>query len=990
MPIFTFSHPLYLLLGPPLLYGVLWVARHSLAGLQQWRRTWAIGLRCALVLLSVAALAGPSIRMPSDQLAVMFVLDISDSMPEGSRRQAMEWINRASRRAGPRDQAGLVVFGSDAYVEREAKRGLRVQQIHTVTSRDYSSLASAVRLAQAALPVGAQQRVVLISDGNENIGRVVDEALAAASSSIQIDVVPVNYSYEREAFIDKTILPTEVKVGEPFEVRLVLRSTTRSGGILRLMRQGELIAQQRVDLQPGANVVTFRQTLTRPRFYTYEAVLDADSDTLVENNRGLGFVLVRGKPRVLIVEGDAEDGRFLLQALADQSIDVDLVEPSGLPSTLAEFQSYDSIVLSNVLASDLGEETMKVIRSSVRDLGIGLIMIGGQFSFAPGGYKGTPIEEALPVSTEVRKQKVMPVGALAMVLHTCEFADGNRWARETAASMIDVLGERDKVGVLLYDVGERWGIPMVQAQNKAAIKAQLYTLEPGDMPDFHSMVQLAYDGLRTRAADAAVKHIVVISDGDPSPPSAALLQKLRAASITMSTVSVFPHGGGLTTLQEMARRTGGEYYDVKQASEIPRIFLKEAQRVMKPAIIEETFTPRFLPDSPVLSGIRSVPPLLGYVATSPKPGAAVEIAMATPRDDPLLATWRYGIGKAAAFTSDAKNRWAAPWVASGATYRKFWAQLVRWSIRGVSKANLDTAIEIEQRRGRVTVDVVDARGEYVNGLELHGSVAAQEGSPVLRMAQVAPGRYEGEFEAPGKGQYIVALRYQDDKGRPRVYTVGASVPYSPEYRDLNQNSAVLTAVAERTGGALRTSLTDEPPDADLAAIWRHDQRTHQAPRELWPYLLTLAALLVPVDIGIRRLIVTRADLRQMFAALAERLGLRRTVRPAGQAAAMKRLFSAKKAAARLRGEGAEEDETPGEAAEAPSRPAAPQPPPEGGRVVWGRVPEGFNPVSSVPPDPAPAEPPPARPAPPPEPASGDEGGSTSRLLKAKRRARGDD
>lgn len=996
MPLLSFTHPLYLLLLPPALYGVVWVAKRSLAGLQGWRRNCAMGLRIAIVTLAVFALAGPVMRLPSRQLAVMFVLDISDSMPPETRQRALEWINSAARLADETEAAGLIVFGSDAYIEREARRGLKVQRIHSIPSRDYSGLAGAMRLAMAALPSGAQQRVVLISDGNENIGRAVEEAVGAAASGVQVDVVPVEFNYPNEAFVDKMVIPTEVKVGEPFEIRMVLRSTYSGGGTLRLTRQGELIAQQKVNLLPGPNVVTFRQSLDKPRFYSYEAILDVDGDQLAQNNRGLGFVLVRGKPRVLLVESDPADARFLLGALADQQIAVEVVSPRELPASLAEFQSYDSIVLSNVSAYELGLETMKAIRSSVRDLGLGLVMIGGENSFAPGGYRGTPIEEALPVEMDVRKQKVMPVGAVAMILHTCEFPDGNRWARETAASVIDVLGERDKVGVLVYDIGERWGIPIVPAANKAVIKAQLYSLDPGDMPDFHRMMQMAKDGLVTQAREAAVKHIIIISDGDPSKPSPQLMQQVRASKITVSTLSVFPHGGGLTTLQEIARDTGGEYYSVSRPEEIPRIFLKEAQRVMKPAIIEETFTPSMLPGSEILTGITATPPLLGYIACTPKEASSVEVAMATPRDDPLLVTWRYGVGKSVAFTSDAKNRWAAPWIASGGVYKRFWAQLIRWSIRSTARANMDTQIEIEQRKGKVTVDVVDAAGNYVNGLDLLGSVAGEAVSPALHMAQTAPGRYEGEFDAPEKGQYIVALRYQDEKGISRVHTVGTAVPYSPEYRDLRANTPVLTAVAERTGGRTYPPLSEETRSEDLTPVWRHDRNTRQAPTDLWPFLLLAAALLAPIDVGIRRLVLTRADWDAAMATAGERMGLRRVRQPVEQAAAMSRLFKAKAAAAVKLGQTPAPDaETAESTAPAAAATEAPrQPEPAAGRpadVVWHRPVEGVAPAApsaeSTPPPPA-ARPEPAAPGE--SQAKEDDEGSTGRLLRAKRRARKDD
>lgn len=982
MPLPALSHPWYLLLLPPLAGWVWYVCRHSLADLEGARRRWAMGLRLAIVIFAVLGLAGLQVRLPARRLAVLFVLDMSDSIPPDRKRWAIDMVNQAARRMGPRDAAGLVVFGGDAYLEKEADRALAVRQIHSDVPREYSNIAGALRLALAAMPQDAQKRVVLISDGNENLGDALEEATASNSEQVGIDIVPVQYEYPHEVLLEKLISPSEAKVGEPFEVRLIVRATEAGPGVVRLLRNGELIARQQVRLQVGPNAVTFRQMLEEARFHTYEAYVDTPRDRLPDNNRGLGFVLVKGKPRVLLVDNSPEDARYLAQALSGQKLQVDLRTPGRLPATLAEFQSYDSIILSNVGAYQLTPDQMKAIRSSVRDLGTGLVMVGGENSFGPGAYRGTPIEEALPVSMEVRKQKVMPVGAVAMVLHTCEFPDGNRWARETAAAVIDVLGERDKVGVLIYGMGEQWGIRMQPASGKEKLKAALYDLDPGDMPDFHRIVEMARYGLNQDAREASVKHIIVISDGDPSPPSPELMGRVRRDKITMSTVSVFPHGGGTGTLENMAADGKGQFYNVTTPDEIPRIFLKEAQRVLKPALIEETFTPKMLPGSELLQGIERVPPLMGYVSTTPKEAPGVEIALASHRDDPILVSWRYGLGRAVAFTSDARNRWAAAWLAGGSLFPRFWAQTIRSTVRSTARAALDTTVEIEQRKGRVTVDVIDDKGAFINRLNIEGSVAGEKVSPTLNVEQTGPGRYEGEFEAPERGQYMVALSYRDAGGVPRVHTVGAAVPYSPEYRDLEANTAVLTGLAERTGGVVHSPVAEKPHAESLDRFWRRDRRSHQAPQDLWPLLFALALLLLPIDIGVRRLNLSPSDWQEVGLLVRERtLGRfgararRRGERDEGTG----RLLGAKaRASRRIAGEAPPEPpSTPRPAQPAKESPAAEAPSRPG--VVWHR------PVEGVQPEPPPQVQPPlptAAPPPPPPPGS-----STGRLLDAKRRSR---
>jgi len=989
LPRIGFTHPTYLLLLLAWLPAILWWHRRSLAGLAPHRARLALVLRLILGLLLVFALAGMQVTRPARKLAVLFVLDRSNSIPEELRQASLQFVNQAAERMGRDDLAGLVVFGADPHLEVEASPALRLGQIHSLPGRDFTDIAAAIRLALAAFPDDAQKRIVLITDGNENLGAALQEAQTARAAGAQIDVVPIRYRYPNEILVEKLIAPAEAKVGEPFEVRAIVSSTAAGAATLRLFRDGQQIATRRIAVRPGKNLVRFEQSLTRSVPHTFEVTLEGEPDQLRQNNRALALTLIRGRPRVLLVASEAADARFLASALRTQKIDVEVREPGQLPRSLAEFQAFDTIILSDVSADRLTPAQMRMIQNNVRDTGAGLIMVGGVNSFGPGAWRGTPVEEALPVSMEVRKQRVMPTGAIAMVLHTCEFPDGNRWARQTAALVIDALGPDDEVGVLLFGsfAREEWGIELQRARDKEFLKSRLFQLNPGDMPHFQRILEMARDGLRR--SRAAVKHILIISDADPQPPSDALIEELRRLRISISTVTVFPHSMemGVATMVRMAERTGGRHYLVQAPEEIPAIFLKEAQRVLKSAIVEEPFTPRVLPDAPLLRGLSPPPPLRGYVAVSPKEAPGVEVLMASHKDDPVLVTWRYGLGKAIAFTSDATNRWAAPWIAEwGAQFNQFWAQLVRWSLRSTARANFDTAVEIHERRGRVILEALDARGRFLNFLDLRGTVTSERQSTSLRMEQTAPGRYEGTFEALDTGQYLITLSYADPAVGQRIHTIGAAVPYSPEYAEIEANEPLLTGLPEVTGGQLHPALTEPGGrEATYRRLFRHDRRSHSAPVDVWPVLVLAATWLLLVDIAVRRVLVTPGEViawcGEWLAPRLERWGLRR--RQEGRIApeALRRLRHAKWRARRRIG-----DEPPPPAAEspapAPPPPTAAEPPPQP-TVVWNRPVPGLSDRSDATPTP-PASPP--QPSPGEAPAAAREE-TTARLLRAKQRAR---
>jgi hypothetical protein len=227
----------------------------------------------------------------SRKLAVLFVLDRSDSVPPEQQAAALRFINQASEQMSANDSAGVVVFGSDALVEYLPRYGLKLGEITSVHARDYTDIGAALRLALAAMPADAQKRIVLVSDGNENLGDAVEEAIGAASAGVQVDAVPITYRYDREVLIERLDLPSEVKEGEPFE-----------------LRNDALVRERAVGVLAGKTPLTVTERITEPGLHRYEAAIEASPDTLAENNRALGYTRVQGMPTVLIVEGDPRPG----------------------------------------------------------------------------------------------------------------------------------------------------------------------------------------------------------------------------------------------------------------------------------------------------------------------------------------------------------------------------------------------------------------------------------------------------------------------------------------------------------------------------------------------------------------------------------------------------------------------------------------------------------------------------------------------------------
>ena len=465
------------------------------------------------------------------------------------------------------------------------------------------------------------------------------------------------------------------------------------------------------------------------------------------------------------------------------------------------------------------------------------------------------------MSFEIKHKRVIPRGALVLIMHSCEIPRGNYWGKEMAKKSVDTISSQDYLGVLAYTYspgGENWEVPLDLNTNKAAVKSKIDRMQIGDMPDFGTTMQMAFKELTSgRGKDAAQKHVIILSDGDAQAPRRGLLADYARKKITVSTIGI-GWGGHVVqqTMADIARRTGGKYYAARNPRQLPQIFSKESKVVRRPLIVDDSFTPQVLQaHSDLLAGIdvfqEDLLPLGGMVLTSPKQSPNVIIPLVRSTDDgedPVLAHWQYELGKTVVFASGYWPVWGEAWT-GWPKFAKFWAQIVRWTMRQEAPANFDTYTRIEGNRGRIVIDALDRDASYLNYLQMRTNIVGPQGERIpARFAQIAPGKYQAEFEADKAGNYLANVQISDRGKRLGMVRTGVSVPFSPEYRDLVSNEALLRQVVEVTGGRW---LEAGPLEDNVFA---HDLPPTKAKRPAWEWVL--AWLLLPVfllDVAVRRL-----------------------------------------------------------------------------------------------------------------------------------------
>ena len=923
---FTTPAALLLLLALPLVAWLVWpTGRRRPAGRPRPRSGWlGLALRLLILALLILSLAGAQLVRAVDDLAVVFLVDASDSMSRESAAAAEAFVRDALANSGPDDRAAIILFGANALVEQPLRTFDGPDDLPPFASqprRLNTDLAEALRLSLALLPADAARRVVVLSDGAATTGDTAEAARLAAAGGVSIDTVYLpRPAALHEVILRDVVAPARVGQGETFRLEIAAESTTATPAVLRVLGDGAVVYEETVQLQPGANNFVVRLAAAAPAFARYRVQLAPPpaADTFLQNNELAAFTEITGQPRALIVAAAAEDAPDeagqLAAALAASGLTVETTTPQALSPSLDDLVDYAGIFLVNVNARDLAPRKMLALQAYVRDLGGGLTAIGGPDSFGMGGYFGTPLEETLPVDMQIHDEQRFPSVSLVLVIDrsgSMTAEEGGvmkiQLAAEGAVRALELLNPGDELTLIPVDEAADDIIGPVTTADRDTAIAQMRRLGAGGGGIF------VRTGLEAAAAALAnstneVRHIVVLADGADAEEQEGvpeLIGELTAQGITVSMVSI-GRGPDTPWLQQMAELGNGRFHLTDEAANLPQIFTQETAAIQRSYLVEERFFPDQVSTSPILAGIRETPPLYGYVATSPK--ATAQLVLQTQQSDPLLAQWQYGLGRALAWTSDATGRWASDWVRWGG-FATFWNQAARWTFGNRAAGGLAAGVRLDGERARLTVDAQDAGGAFLNDLTLAANVVSPSGeTQTVPLSPVAPGRYEGVFTPATEGAYFIGVGTTDaaPAGDSLQTTAGWVLGYSPEYTALDSNPALLNALSGETGGRVLSAAGEGGPGA--AAVFDHDLAAAPARQAIWPWLTLAAALLLPLDVAARRLTLTRRDWQRGWQRIRDyELGIRNRPKAAPEperAQGMAELLQAKQRASRPTAAGA--------------------------------------------------------------------------------------
>ncbi|MBS3735169.1 MAG: VWA domain-containing protein [Phycisphaerae bacterium] len=748
-------------------------------------RAAAFALRCAGIVLVMLAMCRPFMRRQTSDAHIVFLLDVSESVDLQAARDALDRIRRHTEALDDGNSWSLLAVGAGrravapnalaAEMERWSKG------IADDAFRSASRLCEALGGARLGVPSGKAARVVLYSDGRPTDGALSESVAALRGEGIDIRAVPLaGLAVPEASVVSVDPSATTAHMGQRVRLDVTVSSNRDMPAVLRLVHRGVVEREIPVELRADReNVFRCDAPMSTAGANLWQVEVVAEKDHFPVNNAAGCTINVKGRARVLAVHRKPRRLRDLKRALSKQHIELEVRGEHGLPRSLPGLLQFDAIILADVPATTLTTRQMLAVQSYVTDFGGGLVMLGSENSFGLGGYYKTPIEEVLPIVSRYEKEKQRPSLAMVLVIDKSGSMSGVpiQLARQAARAAVELLSPRDQIAVIAFDGQPLVVCEMTPATDAGSVQAAIDRIGSGGGTNMYPAMRQGNEMLRT--ANARIRHMIVLSDGQSMPgPFQQLAGQMADESMTVSTVALGA-GADRGLMQAIARIGRGRYYETLDAATVPRIFTKETVEASRSAIRETPFTPVRIGSADLLEGIDFgvAPYLLGYVMTRAKPTARMQLI--TENGDPLLALGRYGLGNAAAFTSDASDRWAGEWL-HWRGFGKLWAQILRAVVRKADESGICVRCAREGRQLRYIIRRRDEAGRPVNTADWSAMRLDDDGHvTTLPVRQIGWGLYEMRTNRPTGGGFTLRLR---DAAADKLKVLHYRRGYPAEYR----------------------------------------------------------------------------------------------------------------------------------------------------------------------------------------------------------------
>ncbi len=839
---------LLVLLVPAGIAGLAWLSRRSRLMLRSVTKVAIVTATGVSLVMMALAYAEVTHTKKEKHLAVAMLVDASASIPDAELDRARQWV--ASAYAGRGEAWVRTLRFSNRTQLLTGVSEDATPMIDRPEKGDGTDIAAAMGQALELFPANHTRRLVLLTDGNQTTGDVLAKAGLAAAHGVQVHALVLDTRDDRDLYIEAINVPAAARPGEHIKVGVVVVSNYETPARLTLSLGGRSLFDETLEIKPGRNVFESETVVRGKASATFNAKVEAANDMHPDNNHMSAAMRVASQPKVALFSGDLDQDLPLVEALDAARISVRPASQAGLPRDVGPLYPYDVVVLSNLDYNALATAQQEALMQYAKMGGGGVVVFGGERTGDLGKKKNkAPIKKLMPVNfKEKKKTEPNPVTLILVIDKSASMARERKFAMaiQAANETIAALSERSRLGVVLFDDFPRWAVPMQKVgdeEGKKKLQEKLRGFGVDGGTSIYPAIGEAYKKLKNDPSK--VKHIILLSDGislTTFDQWGHLIQWMGSKKITISTVALGvesdqPH------LRQIAEVGGGRYYYTEDFAQIPRIFLEETKKISKTGAIEKRITPELLKKGDLLEGLKltAIPHLGGYNTSEAKPTS--EVFLTADRGEPLLARWRYGLGRVTVLLTDSGGKWAVPW-RKWREYAPLMVSIVRGTMADLALRNYRIEARTDERLATVSVDATDQYGNFINDANLTLKVSGPEQfERDVVLKQTRPGGYGGRFEVPEFGTYSLRV-VPVGGGLVRSQGIGqVNLAPPPEFVATKPNHALLTRVTLAGGGKLNPTPSEIFAEPEV-------EYPHRKP--LWNVMLYVALGSMLVSLLIRR------------------------------------------------------------------------------------------------------------------------------------------
>ena len=602
--------------------------------------------------------------------------------------------------------------------------------------------------------------VILLSDLQENQANA--EPLISTFSGLNIPLYWITPKIIQRPVI--TIhAPDQITSPSRVVAEVSISNPTPIDAIVRIYLDGKILFEKRLPLFDG-QPLSFKQTLLIDTAGVHRITVtlhgpDKPGQPLSQSTRLITLLA----PLKTLLVSSKNNASVILQALNNKQRPIDLIEPGEL-HTGTNWNQYSSVILNNIPLNEVPVTAQQMLITQVETQGLGLLVIGGDQSFARGGYRNSILENILPVTaqpTETQKShRIIFVidrsGSMARKIDGITILDR---AQTAVTNTLSRLQQKDQFAIIAFDREAELITEMKPVSAQSNTLPPNFEMHAGGGTSLKSAFELAIPEFPKSDRDKKTKNImIVVTDGSIKQQEIpALAEQLRENHIDLVAFSV-GEKTEYANLRHLAELSNGKVVHSTSAIQLSRQMNDEMNQRVQPYSRQPTTT-HSQQSLPIIGSSERPfewPVSMGYSITRAKDSASQYLI--SDKSEPILISHHAGAGRVTVFTPEltsANYPWAQ-WSGLGS----FIQSLLDWSQRNYSSDTLSSRLVRKDGHYQIEVEATDDEaGGWLTMPSLKGLLTAPEGNLLkLDIPMIYPGMYRVRLPITETGEYHLSIQ----------------------------------------------------------------------------------------------------------------------------------------------------------------------------------------------------------------------------------------